>query len=164
MKNQMLRLVLTLIVVLPIASGRAADSLVIVDSSGSMQESTPDGVSRIDAAFGGGGYNDNPQLQFEKVLGDKRTGTRQWLSHVRGKQVTLVFKITKRGRKYTADVYAPTEKEDEMAWVRIGEQTLLRCKPRLGFYAWNRSADSYGRGPAHEVNICFERVVVRPIE
>lgn len=116
------------------------------------------------AAFGGGGYNYNPQLQFEKVLGDERTGTRQWLSHVRGKQVTLVFRITKKGRKYTADVYAPTEKEDERAWIRIGEQTLLRFQPRLGFYAWNRSADTYGRGPAHEVNICFERVVVRPID
>ncbi|QEF98634.1 von Willebrand factor type A domain protein [Stieleria maiorica] len=116
------------------------------------------------AAFGGGGYNYNPQLQFEKVLGEDRTGTRQSLPHVRGKQVTMIFKITKKGRKYTAEVYAPTEQKDEMEWIRIGEQTLLRFKPRLGFYAWNRSETTYGRGPAHEVNICFERVVVRSID
>ena len=116
------------------------------------------------AAFGGGGYNYHPQFQFEKVLRGDRSGPSRAVQHVQGKEITVIFRIEKRGRKYTASVYAPSETEGEMEWFPVGEQSLLRFKPQLGFYAWNRLAHTYGGGPAHEVNICFERVQVTPVE
>lgn len=115
------------------------------------------------AAFGGGGYNYNPQFQFEKVLSGKRSGPAFPVSHLHGQDVTVIFKIEKRGRKYAASVFAP-DNNGVMQWMAAGEQTLLKFQPQLAFYAWNRSPHTYGRGPAHEVNICFERVVVRAVE
>ena len=79
------------------------------------------------------------------------------------KDITFLFKIVKKGRKYNASVYVQNKK-GEMQWVSVGEQSLLKFSPRLGFYAWNRHANTYGNGPTHEINVKFERVVVRQVD
>ena len=106
----------------------------------------------------------NPQFQFEKVLRRKRSGTRHMAIHLRGKEVTVLFKIQKKGRKYSASVSAPDAKTGQRKWLHFGEQTLLKFNPKLAFYSCNRDGKTLARGGTHEVNVCFERVVVRQLK
>ncbi|MBP62639.1 MAG: hypothetical protein CMJ62_14055 [Planctomycetaceae bacterium] len=75
---------------------------------------------------------------------------------------THLFKIEKRGRKYTGKIFTPNEETGEHEWLTIGEQTVLRINGKLGLVAHNLGTDHYGSGPAHEVVARFERLRVIP--
>jgi len=74
--------------------------------------------------------------------------------------ITHILKIEKRGRKYTGKIYTPNEKTGEHEWLTVGEQTVLKMNAKLGLVAHNLGADHYGGGPAHEIVVRFERLVI----
>ncbi len=74
--------------------------------------------------------------------------------------VTHIFKIEKRGRKYIGKIYTPNEETGDYEWLTIGEQTVLKLNAKLGLVANNLGTDHYGGGPAHEIVVRFERLIV----
>ncbi len=98
------------------------------------------------------------QFGFSKVLRGQRSDIWDGIDRAgpASEEQTVVFKIEKRSRKYTASVYtADKDDSSKMKWVPVGEQSLLRFAPRLGFYANNHGTD------ANEVSIRFEKVAIR---